>query len=390
MRGIKQGTVTVLLLGCLICCSSVAYAEGDSLVTSLGLKEEYNDNIFLTDEDEIDDFITSVSPGIEFRRRYERVSASLKGLLDLTTYSDNSDLSEVDQLYTGDFRYLLTQRLSFSGEASFKRDSRPDRDIDETGLTFGTETRKRQNYSAGIGYSLTEKTGMNIRYAHGREDFDDPEFTDYKSHAVDAGFNHNLSSWISSTTGRLNLGYTRLDYLTTDIDYYRLTIGAERQWTEIYSYYFDVGVRSIHSEFNALGEKDDSMGGVVKLGMRYKGELTYGDAFFSHDVAAASGRTGTTERTSFVFALQRRLSEKFTASLNGGYFLNKSDRGELAENDIDKETWKITPLLAYKISRYFTLEGSYTYTHIKDKAESEDRDRNLVFARLVLQYPFFE
>lgn len=389
MREKIRGAVAIVLCS-LFCCDSAAFADGDSLVLSLGLKEEYNDNIFFTDEEEVDDFITTVSPGIELRRKYERVSASLKGLLDASLYSENSDLNDVDQNFNGDFLYLLTQRLSFSAGASYLRDSRPDREIDETGLVLGTDIRKRQHYNAGMGYKLTEITNANFTYAYDREDFDRLDSTDYNSHIIGLGLTHDLNYWLSSTTGRMNFGYGQYDYSTSDIDYYKLTIGAERQWTEIYSYYFDIGGRVTHSEFDSERTDDDSTGGVVKLGMRYKGELTRGNLFFSHDVGAASGRNGTTERTSVVFLLHRRFAEKLSGSLQGGYYLNKSDRGELAIDEIDERTVRITPRISYEFSRYFSLEGAYAYAHIKDKADCTSRERNQVFVRLVFEYPLFQ
>ena len=386
MRGVIK-RIAVLLLGNMLICGANAFADGDKLVVSLKLKEEYNDNIFFNADNEMDDYITTVSPGVELRRSYERTYASLKGLFDVAMYTDNSDLNNVDQLYTAGISHKLTQRLSLSSDASYKRDSRPDRDIEETGLALGTDIRNKQRYTAGIDYVLSEKSNVNVKYAHNRDDYDDPTLTDYDSHTVKMGLAYNLSYWLPLTTGRITTGYSRYNYPYTSVDNYNLTFGGERRLTEIYSYYADLGGR-----FTRPDDGDDSSGGVLKFGIKYKGEITSGNAFFSHDIRPASGSRGLRERTSFVVSLKQRMfTEKMIGSLRGGYYLNKSDRRELSVDDTDEHTIRISPRLTYRITQNVKLDTSYTYTRIKDKARNDYmKDRNLVFIGLVIEYPFFE
>lgn len=393
MKGMKK-KIAALLFGNMLVWSTHALAGGDTLVVSMGLKEEYNDNIFFDANNEIDDYITTVSPGIELRRKYERTSASLRGRFDIVEYSDNSDLDNVDQLYNAGISHKLTERLSLSGKASYKRDSRTDRDIEETGLTYGTDVRKRQQYSAGFDYVLSETNSASLGYAHNRDDFDDPTETDYDSHSVTLRYNHNLSYWFPLTTGRIIAGYSRYNYPASKIDNYSLTFGAERRISEIYSFYADLGGRYTSPDVDDKSlDADDSFGGLLKFGFRYKGELTSGNAFFSHDIAAVSGGRGRLrERTSFVGSLSRRFTEKITGRLTGGYYLNKSDGQELSVNDEDEHTIRISPRLSYQVTQKIKFEPSYTYTRIKDKEADDDdtKDRNLIFVRLVMEYPFFK
>ena len=171
------------------------------------------------------------------------------------------------------------------------------------------------------------------------------------------------------------------------MDNYNLTFGGERRLTEIYSYYADLGGR-----LTCPDDGDDSSGGVLKFGIRYKGEVTSGNAFFSHDISPASGSRGLRERTSLVVSLQQRMfTEKMFGSLRGGYYMNKSDHGGLSVDDTDKHTMRISPGLTYRLTQNVKLDTSYTYTRIKDKGKNNYmKDRNLVFIGLVIEYPFFE
>jgi len=386
MREMKK-MIVLFLLGNLLALATSAIADTDKMFVSMNLMEEYSDNIFLDTNQEKDDFITTLSPGVGFQKKDERTSAILKGIFDVVMYSDYTALDNVDQFYSADISHKLTPRLSLSGNVSYKRDSRPDRDIEKTGLVLGTDVRKTQNYRAGFGYILSEKASVRMGYAHNRDNFDDPAETDSDSHSVDVQLRYDLSDWFPLAVGRVSSMYSRYHYPDTKDDSYSLTFGVEKKVTEIYSFYADLGGR-----YNKPENREDSYGGVVFFGLRYNGELTSGKVSFSHDIRPASGETGLRERTSLVLSANRKFTETFAGRLTCGYHMNKSNSGELAINEIDKRTIQINPSLSYMIAEHVRLETAYKYTQVLDKEASSDdtKDRNLVFVRLVVNQPFFE
>jgi predicted porin len=379
--------IMAVLPGIMLVSATNAIADTDSLIVSMGLREEYNDNIFLEFDQEKDDFITTVSPGVTLQKKDERTSAHLSGLFDVVLYSDYSDLNNVDQAYVADLSHKLTQRFSLTGKASYKRDSRPDRDIEATGLALGADVRKVQDYMAGFGYTLSELASINMLYNHYREDFNDPAEIDNDSNNVRGQLRYDLNKWLPLTIGRLSAGYSRYNDPSIKVDYYNLTLGAERQLTEIYSFYFDVGGRYSNPE-----QGNDNTGGIVKGGIKYAGELTYGNASLSHDIGSASGNGGLRERTSLTGSLSRKFAERMVGRLNVGYYLNKSNGGEISINDTDLRTIRISPGLSYRFAEHASIEAAYVYTKIVDKEIIGDdtRDRNLIFVRLVVDQPFFD
>ncbi len=391
MRGVEN-RIVALLLGSMIVWAPNSFADGgDTVIVSLGLKEEYNDNIFFDADDEEDDYITTISPGIELSRSHERTSASLKGVLDIGRYADNDELDDVDQLYKANLFHQLTDRFYFSGDASYKRDSRSDRDIDETGLTLGTDVRKKQHYGVDIGYVLSEKFTIGAAGTYGKEDFDNSNEVDSDIYKVELQLKYNLSDWFPLTTGHVTTSYARYEDDTMDVDYYNLLFGVERQLTEIFTFYADLGGRYSSSKFDYFYDDDNSFGAVVDVGCRYKGELTSGKAFFSHDLAAQSGSTGGTERTSFVVSMRRRFAEKLSGRLTGGYYLNKSSSGEYSYGETDETTIRISPSLSYRVTQNINLNASYKYVKLKDKAgKNQTTERNSVFVSLVVEHHFFE
>jgi len=124
--------------------------------------------------------------------------------------------------------------------------------------------------------------------------------------------------------------------------------------------------------------------------LSYRGELTGASLSAQKDISPTRGENGTTDRTSFLFNIERRFAERFSANLSGAYFLNTADAGELATEDIDTRTISISPGLSYEIIDDLVLEISYTYTRLRDREDNSTTNRNLVFARLTYQYPLFE
>jgi predicted porin len=89
----------LLLLGVVFCFFSMASQAAARLeiIPSIALREQYNDNIFLSRSDGEDDFITTVSPGIALNYdRGEKLDLALDFGLNLRFYADHSDLNDTD------------------------------------------------------------------------------------------------------------------------------------------------------------------------------------------------------------------------------------------------------------------------------------------------------
>jgi hypothetical protein len=365
-----------------------ARANGFDIIPSIAVKEEYNDNIFVTQSGEIDDYITTLSPGIELEQRTARLNLRLSGRMDGLIYTDNDDLNHIDQNYSGRVHYQLTPRMGGGFEAGYLRDSRPDRDIPTTGLVLGTDIRHRMHFRAFGDYALTEKTATAISYAYSKEEFDEAPLSDFSSHTVDIGFTHNLETVWKSTLGRMNLGYTIVDYTISKIDNYSATLGIERRLSEFYQFIFDIGPRFTRTEFDIPWVDTSEVWGVRgQISLTYGGEYTNIRLNFSHDVQPASGRTGATERTGLSTNIGRRFSDKFRGDLSASYYLNKSDQAEFTLSNIDENSLRIQPRLRYNFTRDMALEAYYAYTIIHDQVTDTERAQNSVYIRFTLRYP---
>ena len=95
---IKIKWIVILFLTTLFSVSILSLSWAELRITpSIGIREEYNDNIFLTPSDEEDDFITSVNPAINLTYNTGLLTLSLDYGLNLDFYMHNSEENKIRQ-----------------------------------------------------------------------------------------------------------------------------------------------------------------------------------------------------------------------------------------------------------------------------------------------------
>jgi len=362
------------------------------LIPSLDLREEYNDNIFYTESSRVRDFITTLTPGLELVNRTEKLDLNLLARIPVLRYADTRELDHTDQNYSGRLRYSLHPNWALSGGAGYVEDSRPDRDLEVTGLVNKPAIRRRQNYSAGVDHNFSEKTKAGLTYRFSRDDYSEIDFADLKAHEASLSLVHDLSRTLPNIAGRMNLSYSRYEYENGTIDYFYATIGMNWALDEKWSLLFDGGGSYTLSESGPEEnkQKDEGTGWVGMGSLSYKGEKTAGDLTFSHRKAPAYGSVGVTNRTSLSFGINRRFTYEFSGALSAGYFINKGEEGKFSTVEFDQESFYVNPRLRYEFTRDTALEASYNFSYTKDKLAGTEPRRSLFMLRFYIQHALFE
>jgi len=394
-------SLTALIL---LACPGPARSDEFRLTPSLAVSEKYNDNIFFSDSDRQKDWLTVLAPGLELVDRTERLDLNLKARIDDIHYNDLQDLDSVDQFYSGRFRYAVTDRLTLGPSATFTRDSQPDRDIESTGLVLSTARRDRQNYGASMDYRLPDMTMATVAYNYEAEQYDQVGYTDWWSQSVNLDLAGDLGKWVQGT-GRLGLGYAHYHFEGNIIDSYSATIGLKHDLSEKWSLLADVGGRYTDSSFEVLHatlippativinseERSSSgWGAVGQLVVTYKDNYTTGNVTVKKDIMPASGRNSVADRTLVTFDLRRRFTYELQGFVTGGYYLNKSDPGDYAVQEIDERTMRWEAGVRYEFTRDMFLEASYGYTTTQYRNSDTQADRNLLLLRFFMQHTLFE
>jgi hypothetical protein len=396
----------VVRIFCLVALVSMVYGLGYAdefkLTPTIGVREAYDDNLFFSTSNEVDDYITRIFGGLDLLNRTDQLDLNLSAKADGLLYADNTDLNDVEQFYKGDVGYRLTERVKLAASGGYSQDSRPDRDIETTGFVFTGVKRKRWNAGASADFTLSEISALSVSYAFERDTFDKPEYVDYDFHAAGLGYTRDLSKILPRLIGRVNAGYAYFSTDDTDVKIWSATLGFSRDITEIFNLLVDAGARYAASEFQVAAlvpyppylttvtETQYDWGPTGRIVLSYKGETTRSDITAAKEVQPASGNNGTADRTSFLFNIRHRFAEKFSAHLSAQYFLNKANAGELSTQAIDEETVSIQPGLSCEIIEHLVLTASYTYTQVKYKISDTEAKRNRVFVQMSYGIPLFE
>lgn len=394
-KGFPAFRISCVLLFVLGMGATAAGAAEIRLTPMLGIREEYNDNLFFdsSDASETRDRVTTFSPGIGIANRTERLNTLLQSRFTMMRYVRTDELDATDQEHTGRLSYLLSEKMRTAVEGAFTRDSRADRDIEATGLVIGTARRDRARYAFSADYTLSEKAGAALSYAYLDERFDSPDFVNSTAQDAGLGIRYDLSPFIPLAFARLNTAYGAYDFTDTHAVNYAVSAGASKQLSEAFSLSADIGRSRTRSSSEtvfglfSMDERTTERGTIGNLTLAYEGEQASATIALVQDVRALSGRPGTTRRTSARISISRRFTYELTFGISAEYFLNKTGREQTAQTEIDEQTLRIQPLITYHVTRDLTLNASYRFTRLKDDAADQRSIQSMGYLGVSWQYP---
>jgi hypothetical protein len=379
-----------------------------SIVPSISVKEEYNDNIMLSEDDIKEDFISTISPGVGITDLTERLNANIQLRINRIDYAYNRELSSTDQAYSGKLKYLITPLFGMSTEAAYVRDSRPDRDIETSGVVLSDEIRHRITSSLSADYQLTEKTAAGASYSYNRSDFESQSDLDDTAHDTNIGLVYNLGAYVPTLQGRTNAGYSYYDTQDSRIKNVIWTIGLSRDIDEVWGVLLNGGIRRTWSDLSVVREepvfdhsvyignravkehvKNADWGWVGQASLNYKGERGSGSFSYSRGVQPASGLGGAVEHNALTLSTRYRLTTELSLLLTAEYYSNKSDASEFSAQDIDQRGLHIRPGGRYEFSKDMAVEAFYDYTTDDNKVSNAEAQRHLLSVRLYAQHSFF-
>ncbi|GAB4554250.1 MAG: hypothetical protein Tsb0017_06310 [Geothermobacteraceae bacterium] len=213
----------------------VVFTGGNALArvfveTSLHLRGEATDNVFLVPDREDSDFITTLEPALVLGLDTRRLAGDIRYGLSLVKYLDheNEDETALKDIQRGAVNLTLLpgEALSFIGEGTIDRVT-----IDERGVqsTRPTRTNRTTRYQASVGPSLRYRVSSSLSligdYRYQVEEFVDPAGDDRTGQVVSLMVYKRFSDrFACSLTGRGE--WQNLDF-TSDYDAQTLHAGIE-------------------------------------------------------------------------------------------------------------------------------------------------------------------
>jgi len=379
-----------------------------TLTALLRANQIYDSNIFMaddqdTDAEELSDFLTTITPGVELNCATPRGALFLGIRQAFAQYAQYSEMNRVDQSYSAKLDYALSELSSVGLNFGYDVDHGADRDLEDTGLLLGTNKRIRLHLGGEAHYILNEKTQAILGYGFTQ--------SDYSSGSSDSKTN-NLSLTINREVGWLPGGYL---YASTGFLHYETesarqrnisaVLGCAFQLSEGVSLNIDAGVRKSREQYRAwqlqwltfppfyrivaVEKEEGNWGKVGHFRLGYQGEFTNANLLLSYDMQPASGRDTMTERTQVSFDLSRRFSEELSIRGFSSYFLNFRD-GADQRYHVDETTVHLGCDVTYDLNSFFSVNGQYRHSWVADDEEGAEASRDRFLLSLVYKYPLLQ
>ncbi|MEX2206963.1 MAG: outer membrane beta-barrel protein [Myxococcota bacterium] len=368
-----------LALAALLACAALPARAGDKTVLKpmLDVEQGWDSNIFNKSEQDEGSLVTRISPSLWLENTGELGNARL-GLTGIArNVWEESDLSGIDGLASGEFDRRVTPRLTLFGNGYLEHYSGYN-EIDPDGLNQGDQpivaeqpAWKRDLIGGGFRYLLSERLSFTTAGSAGRvnyESIDSPTASDgyYRDRTLLSGRSSLSYQLTALDQVSLNVKYDDTTFQnlgagTNDSAIWKAEAGWSRNWTQAWTTSASIGVSSLdavqkgvpqtagfayvdtcfisigglqipfpcpQSGIALLGPADFSSSSTAVVGalmvrrLFQRGSLEF---MYTRDTRTTAGSGKTNFNTdSFTLAWQQRLAERVRLTLTGNYTLDRS------------------------------------------------------------------
>jgi hypothetical protein len=377
--------------------------------TSLGVKEEYTDNVRLSSQDKKSDYITTIQPRIKYSNADKVSGIDLDYLLGLVFYGRDSDFNYISHDAQLQAKYLTAGHLNFFFRDSFIRSNEPrEREFftsaEDNKFVLAT-TEDRQVYWRNVAAPTVEyqfgsenRLGLNYRNNLYRTDSTDSE--DSQENYI----NPYLSYWFNQQNGiSLDYGYTDGSFETDpDLTGHSIHARYTNRISGRYSIYaehtflrrsyaspgidYDVNepalgvTMNLSSNMTALIQVGyywmDPAAGPQKSGVSYKGEIRSTDPRVTYQVSLQGGyredlftsdNLGFTQyhrlTGSLTHHLDRRTSVGLLGNIERADYINRTDHA----SDVRDTIWGVRATASHMVLRWLTI--AFEASHREDNSD---------------------
>lgn len=385
--------------------------EGGYFHPFISITGEYTDNLYNVNTDEVNNFLTRISPGIWLSvpsskepplnlnpsntsagglqlalpstQGFDRFNAYLLGGLDIKFYSEDSDLNDTDALVEGLFQYNLRGGLSLRLVDRFTHGQ------DQFDAGNATSANNLRRYDSNItllaaDWDISEKFRTKVEYSNFWLSYDDTvdEFLNRMDNGISA---YAIYKYSVKTDFFLEYRYVDISYDTADVkdskDNY-LYGGINWDSTEKTSLSLKGGYQDKQYKEDSLSEYDRT-GLALEMALDYqyspKTSLTLA---LSHKIEESDSSLALNKK---VFAGTLYYYQDFTERLKGVCALSYSNEAYdqiTGAPERTDDTFFVKPSLQYTLKDWLMAELAYSYDTRNSTDDFFDYDSNTIYISL--------
>ena len=352
------------------------------LYPTLTIGGEYNDNVFLTNEQKRSDFIASFTPAV--RLALERSTYRWVAGYSFTAekYLDNSELDNAvqrqDFFVTGFQR--LSPQLTLTLSDTFVEDKNTNL-VSPEEIAVGRRTSRSNAFAPGLTWQFAPETSLTASLTYTLQRFDGEGALDSDVYRLLADVHHDFTPRLTGIAGY------EMRYLDVDgqfgISTHTARLGATYRFTPTIVGTLILGptVRVSKEETGVTPYADASLTDLFSWGSA--------SLYVNHYVGTAGGLGGTTENTSVGGIVQiTTWLRDLVLEAAPRYSISKSVGGG---NAIDVRSFSIDLRAAYRFTSWLAAVGGYRFFQQRSDSGStslaRDVDQNRLFFGVQFGYP---
>ena len=387
------------------------------LIPSVSVGELFDDNIYLDSTNEISDYITEVSPGLNLSVLSQHTTLELSYAPTFVWYADEDDNNTVRHLGNITYGQDLSQHWKFDLTETYLKSEEPLETTEEIeGVRSTRNTYERLYGSASLGYlfgpenvltfgyrhSLLEndditlddgmlsmpfadmiywfnvRNGFKVAYAYidasfSRDDFFAPE-DDYTGNAAGIRYIHRFTP---HTTASMGYDFTTRDFdgLTEDYHIHEGVVGLDHAFSPNFSISLEGGYFLVRNDYSDDQEGITYSASLVKKFER--GSITIEGSGGWAEAYLEAERRGLTRYWMVGPSLEVQFSKPLFGYVGGFY---REDVRDI--DDREWTRWQGNCGLRWEFVKWLSLSVDYTYVERDDTVDIEDYKVNRVMLKL--------
>jgi len=369
-----------------------------TLTPSLSIVEEYNDNIFLDNQNRVWDFITTLSPAVTLAVNQPSYQLNAGFSFSAAIYAKETDLTRaLDSMnFIAGGAYRVSPALTLNVSESFvlsnytSLTSATSASSTQGSFSTGRERSWNNTFSPGMSWQMSPVNSLNLVVSYSALRFEGNGVgIDSDTYQLQSTFVHTFTPRFS---GNVGYGFTYLDDRAADNSInHTPTVGFSYRLTPTLTGAVTGGatISQIGGDAFVTPTGSVSLAQVWQFG---SASVTY-----SRYVAVAGGFGGTsdTQTASGIFTvttLLRGLIVAFSPTYSTAESVNsQSSNRSQSSNQVDVQSFTLALDAAYQINRYTSVFAGYTFLHQRTGSASSsqfDADQNRVRVGVQFGYPF--
>ncbi|HET7378560.1 MAG TPA: hypothetical protein VFJ24_00830 [Gaiellales bacterium] len=358
-----------------------------TILPSLTITGEYNDNIFLDNKNRASDFILGFTPGIAvtYERPTYRLSAGYNFTAEL--FADHTEESHAfdRQNFWADTKWRIDPHVTLSANDAFIYSTDTNL-VSSAGVSSGRHRSYSNNLAAGVGWELDPLWTVRFSGSYTLERFGGSGLEDSDVYHVGAGVERRVTRQLTAI-GTYDFGYFDIES-ESKFTTHTPKVGGRWQATDTITLTLTAG-----PSFELREDGQTHVTPAITAG--YAQRLSFGAVGLAYDrsIGTAAGLGGPTDNDQVTgYLIVNTLLRGLSIQLLPRYTVVESPHSDR----IDIRAFTAALYAAYRLTDWMSLVGGYQFFHQRSDSTAvtniglpiaNDADQNRVFFGVQFGYP---